>query len=61
MLRLHDLRTTLASRLAANNVDVPTAQALLRHARASTTLDIYTRVRGDKDARLELMRAAIDG
>ena len=52
-LRLHDLRTTLASRLAANNVDVPTAQALLRHARPSTTLDIYTRVRGDAAARLE--------
>ncbi len=60
-LRLHDLRTTLASRLAANNVDVPTAQALLRHARPSTTLDVYTRVRGDATARLERMREAING
>ncbi len=59
-LRLHDLRTTLASRLAANGVDVPTAQGLLRHARSSTTLDIYTRVQGDAVARLERMRKALD-
>jgi len=58
--RLHDLRTTLASRLAANGVDVPTAQALLRHARPSTTLDIYTRVQGDAEARLERMRKALE-
>ncbi len=60
-LRLHDLRTTFASRLAANNVDVATAQALLRHARPSTTLDVYTRVRGDVAARLERMRKALGG
>jgi integrase len=59
-LRLHDLRTTFASRLAAHNVDVATAQALMRHARPSTTLDLYTRVRGDADARIERMRAALD-
>jgi len=59
-LRLHDLRTTLASRLAANLVDVPTAPALLRHARASTTLDAYTRVQGDAAARLDRMRKALD-
>jgi integrase len=59
-LRLHDLRTTLASRLAANNVDVATAQALLRHARPSTTLDVYTRVRGDAAAKLERMRKALE-
>ena len=59
-LRLHDLRTTLASRLAANGVDVATAQALLRHARPSTTLDVYTRVQGDSGARLARMRAALD-
>lgn len=59
-LRLHDLRTTLASRLAANGVDVPTAQALLRHANPSTTLNVYTRVQGDVAARLERMRAALD-
>jgi integrase/recombinase XerD len=58
-LRLHDLRTTFASRLAANNVDIATAQALLRHAKPSTTLDIYTRVRGDDLAKLERMRAAL--
>jgi integrase len=59
-LRLHDLRTTLASRLAANGVDVPTAQALLRHANPSTTLNIYTRVQGDAAAKLERMRAALE-
>jgi integrase len=59
-LRLHDLRTTFASRLAANNVDVPTAQALLRHARPSTTLDVYTRLRGDAATRLERMRSALE-
>jgi integrase len=59
-VRLHDLRTTLASRLAANLVDVPTAQALLRHQRPSTTLDVYTRVQGDAAARLERMRKALD-
>ncbi|HJX49086.1 MAG TPA: site-specific integrase, partial [Gaiellaceae bacterium] len=59
-LRLHDLRTTFASRLAANNVDVATAQALMRHARPSTTLDVYTRVRGDAAAKLERMRAALE-
>jgi integrase len=59
-MRLHDLRTTFASRLAARNVDVPTAQALLRHARPSTTLDIYTRVQGDAAARIDRMRAALD-
>lgn len=60
-LRLHDLRTTFASRLAANNVDVATAQALLRHARPPTTLDVYTHVRGDAAERLERMRKALDG
>jgi integrase len=59
-LQLHDLRTTFASRLAANGVDVATAQALLRHAKPSTTLDIYTRIRGDSAARLERMRAAVE-
>jgi integrase/recombinase XerD len=59
-LRLHDLRTTFASRLAAHNVDIATAQGLLRHARPSTTLDIYTRVQGDAAARLERMRRALD-
>jgi integrase len=59
-LRLHDLRTTFLSRLAENGVDVATAQALARHAKPSTTLDIYTRVRGDASAKLERMRAALE-
>jgi integrase len=58
-LRLHDLRTTFASRLAANNVDIATAQALLRHANPSTTLDTYTRLQGDSAAKLARMRAAL--
>jgi integrase len=57
---LQDLRTTFASRLAANGVDVATAQALMRHARPSTTLDVYTQVRGDATARLERMRTALE-
>jgi len=59
-LRLHDLRATFASRLAANGVDVATAQALLRHAKPSTTLDIYTRIQGDSAAKLKRMRAALE-
>jgi integrase len=59
-LRLHDLRTTFASRLVANGTDLPTAQALLRHARPSTTLDVYTRIQGDSAAKLERMRAALE-
>lgn len=59
-VRLHDLRTTFASRLVEHNVDVATAQALLRHAQPSTTLNAYTRMRGDADARLERMRKALD-
>jgi integrase len=59
-LRLHDLRATFASRLAANGVDVATAQALLRHAKPSTTLDIYTRIPGDSAAKLKRMRAALE-
>ena len=59
-LTFHDLRTTFLSRLAENGVDVATAQALARHAKPSTTLDIYTRVRGDSTAKLERMRAALE-
>ena len=59
-LRLHDPRTTFASRLAARNVDVPTAQALLRHARLSTTLDVYTRLQGNAATKLARMRTALE-
>jgi integrase len=56
------LRVEVGSvRLAATRRCVPTAQALLRHANPSTTLDIYTRVRGDQAARLERMRDALGG
>ena len=53
------LRTTFASRLEANNVDIATAQALLRHANPSTTLETYTRLQGDSAAKLARMRAAL--
>ena len=58
--RPHELRGTFISRLVERNVDAPTVQALARHARLTTTLDIYTRVRGDKEARLERMRDALN-
>lgn len=60
-VRVHELRGTFISRLAERGVDPPTVQALARHSRLTTTLDIYTRVRGDADARLDRMRAALDG
>ena len=41
-MRIHDLRHTVASVLIGGGVDPKTAQALLRHARITTTLGIYT-------------------
>jgi hypothetical protein len=40
--------------------DVPTAQAPLRHARPSTTLDVSTRLQGDAATRMARMRKALD-
>ncbi|MCD7807928.1 MAG: site-specific integrase [Erysipelotrichaceae bacterium] len=40
----HMLRHTLATSLVMNGVDVKTTQEILRHANASTTLNIYTHV-----------------
>jgi integrase len=37
----HDLRHYLASLLIASGADIKTVQTRLRHATASTTLDIY--------------------
>jgi integrase len=42
MLRIHDLRHTVATLLVGGGVDPKTAQALLRHSRITTTLGIYT-------------------
>lgn len=48
---VHALRTTFATNLIAAGVDVKTAQALLGHASATMTLDVYARVfRGSDEA-----------
>ena len=52
----HDLRHYLASLLFASGADIKTVQARLRHASASTTLDVYGHLWPDAD---ESTRAAI--
>jgi integrase len=52
----HDLRHYLASLLIASGADIKTVQARLRHASASTTLDVYGHLWPDAD---ESTRAAI--
>lgn len=46
----HQLRHTYATLLFEAGVDVLTAQKLLGHAKASTTLNIYTHLRGRKES-----------
>lgn len=41
-VRFHDLRHTCASLMIANKEDLATISEILRHARRSTTIDIYT-------------------
>jgi integrase len=45
----HDLRHYLASLLIASGADIKTVQARLRHASASTTLDVYGHLWPDAD------------
>ena len=52
----HDLRHYLASLLIASGADIKTVQARLRHASASTTLDVYRHLWPDAD---ESTRTAI--
>ena len=52
----HDLRHYLASLLIASGADIKTVQARMRHASASTTLDIYGHLWPDAD---ESTRTAI--
>jgi integrase len=52
----HDLRHYLASLLIASGADIKTVQARLRHASASTTLDVYGHLWPDAD---ESTRAAV--
>lgn len=53
----HDLRHYLASLLIASGCDVKTVQARLRHASATTTLNVYGHLWPDKD---ESTRAALE-
>lgn len=43
----HMLRHTYATTLFTNNVDVKTAQDLLRHSSFNTTMDVYTHINND--------------
>ncbi|MGD3151948.1 tyrosine-type recombinase/integrase [Tsukamurella tyrosinosolvens] len=54
----HDLRHYFASALIAGGADIKTVQARLRHAKASTTLDVYGHLFPDAD---ESTRAVIAG
>lgn len=47
--RFHDLRHYFASLLIAHGHDVKTVQARLRHASATTTLDVYGHLWPDRD------------
>lgn len=48
-MTVHELRHGFATLLAAINVHPAVAQRLLRHAKAATTLDIYTHVTADQE------------
>lgn len=54
----HDLRHYFASALIAGGADIKTVQARMRHAKASTTLDVYGHMFPDAD---ESTRAVIAG
>lgn len=51
-----DLRHYFASMLIASGLDIKTVQARMRHAHASTTMDVYGRPMPDAD---ESSRAAL--
>lgn len=54
--RFHDLRHYFASLLIASGLDVKTVQARMRHALATTTLNVYGHLWPDRD---ESSRAAV--
>ncbi|HXB49903.1 MAG TPA: tyrosine-type recombinase/integrase [Streptosporangiaceae bacterium] len=55
--RYHDLRHYFASLLIASGCDVKTVQARMRHASATTTLNVYGHIWPDRD---ESTRAAVE-
>ena len=56
---LHSLRHSFVSRLAERNVPVAFASELVGHTRVQTTVDVYTRVRGGRDERVEKLREVL--
>lgn len=48
VIRVHEARHTCASLLAALNVHPRVAQAILRHSRISTTMEVYTEVTSEQ-------------
>jgi len=53
IIKVHHVRHTVASLLKTLNVQTRDAQAILGHARISTTLDIYANV--DDQARMDAL------
>jgi integrase len=53
---LHSLRHSFISELAERNVPVAFASELVGHSRVQTTVDVYTRLRGGRDERVETLR-----
>lgn len=56
---LHTLRHTFVSRLEERGVSVAITAELVGHSRITTTQAVYTRMRGDRGAKLQAQRAAL--
>jgi integrase len=56
---LHTLRHSFVSRLEEKGVSVAIAAELVGHSRVTTTQAVYTRMRGDRTAKLQAQRAAL--
>jgi len=57
--RVHDLRHYYASLLISAGLDIKTVQARLRHASATTTLNVYGHLWPDKDESARAVVAAV--
>lgn len=55
----HDLRHYLASLLISSGADIKTVQATMRHANATTTLNIYGHLRPDADESTRIAVGAV--